>query len=329
MQHSDKCPICSSPATIWEDSSDIVQCKCIRCGNFDFEHHLNVDGQYLGGDLSERQLSVLSSQIYHNPKTLLDDKKIEYLIRVPTPSVGTRADALLYELSLRHPEIGGRITNIIPHLTSVLGDIEAGSTATDLFKKGRAQSLLRLLPVTWSANIQEFAYLFSEYLEKNLKAIEHVSGQAYRITPKGWAIVHELESNSINSKQGFVAMDFTEELKPIFFNGIRPGIEGAGYGAKILHDHPHNNWIADEIMTQIRRSRFMVADVSTHNQGVYFEAGFALGLGIPVIWICTKDEFKKRHFDTAQINTIKYTEDNLSGLIKELKHRIENTITKK
>ncbi len=36
--------------------------------------------------------------------------------------------------------------------------------------------------------------------------------------------------------------------------------------------------------------RFMIADFTGHRGGVYFEAGFAHGLGIPVIWTCREDQ---------------------------------------
>ena len=49
----------------------------------------------------------------------------------------------------------------------------------------------------------------------------------------------------------------------------------------------------------------MVADF-THGDngargGVYYEAGFAHGLGIPVIYSCRADLMDELHFDTRQI----------------------------
>lgn len=41
----------------------------------------------------------------------------------------------------------------------------------------------------------------------------------------------------------------------------------------------HSNKIDDEIIGEIRRSAFIVADFTGHRGGVYFEAGFAMGLG--------------------------------------------------
>lgn len=55
---------------------------------------------------------------------------------------------------------------------------------------------------------------------------------------------------------------------------------------------------------QIRRSKFLVADFTVQRGGVYFEAGFAYGLGIPVIWSCKKTDLVNLHFDIRQYNFI-------------------------
>ena len=58
--------------------------------------------------------------------------------------------------------------------------------------------------------------------------------------------------------------------------------------------------------------------------GVYFEAGFALGLDIPVIWTVHKPQLEQIHFDARQYNFIAYeTADELRA---KLKHRIDATI---
>lgn len=56
--------------------------------------------------------------------------------------------------------------------------------------------------------------------------------------------------------------------------------------------------------------------------GVYFEAGFALGLGIPVIYLVDQSDLNEIHFDTRQYNHIVYEND----LYERLKHRIEATV---
>ncbi|MEP6737098.1 MAG: hypothetical protein ABJA70_16360, partial [Chryseolinea sp.] len=70
--------------------------------------------------------------------------------------------------------------------------------------------------------------------------------------------------------------------------------------------------INDEIIAGLRKCKFCIADFSYHRNGVYFEAGFALGQKKPVIYSCMKEEFAKAHFDIKPLQHIIYdTPDEL------------------
>ena len=86
----------------------------------------------------------------------------------------------------------------------------------------------------------------------------------------------------------------------------------------------HINGISDEILAEIRRSRFLVADYTLTNNGVYFEAGVAVGLGIPVIGTCRADHLDKLHFDIKHINTLKW--ETPAQLARDLTKRISGVI---
>jgi len=90
----------------------------------------------------------------------------------------------------------------------------------------------------------------------------------------------------------------------------------------------HNNKIDDEIIAEIRRSRFLIADFTCERKnvrgGVYYEAGFAQGLGIPVIWTCKDTSLTDLHFDTRQYSHIIWK--NPADLLIQLKNRIGATI---
>ena len=82
--------------------------------------------------------------------------------------------------------------------------------------------------------------------------------------------------------------------------------------------------ICDRILAEIRRSRFLIADVTGHRQGVYFEAGYAMGLGLDVIWTCRSDDLGNSHFDTRQYNHIEW--ESGGELREKLRDRILATI---
>ena len=62
--------------------------------------------------------------------------------------------------------------------------------------------------------------------------------------------------------------------------------------------------IDDVILRMVDVARFVVADLALQRGGVYFEAGYALGRRIPVVWTCRKDDMSNRHFDVGQYNCI-------------------------
>ena len=98
-------------------------------------------------------------------------------------------------------------------------------------------------------------------------------------TPKGLLAAEALQTCASNSAQGFVAMWFDESLREVWTNGFDPGIRAAGFQPRRIDDKDYVGGISDEIMAEIRRSRFVVADHTGQRNGVYFEAGSRLGSG--------------------------------------------------
>lgn len=141
------------------------------------------------------------------------------------------------------------------------------------------------------------------------------------LTPNGYSRVDELQKNTAYGRNVLVAMKFGEDTKPLR-EAIRKGINNAGYIAVFIDEVQHNDFITPELLKHIRDSKFVVVDLTHQNNGAYFEEGYAMGLGKPVIQLCKADT--KLHFDIAQKNTIMWsTEDNIP---KRLTNRIKATI---
>ena len=135
--------------------------------------------------------------------------------------------------------------------------------------------------------------------------------------------MEELETNP-DSAQCFVAMWFDPSMEEVYEKGIKPAIEAVGYSPLRIDRQEFVGKIDDEIIAEIRRSRFLVADF-THGHdgargGVYYEAGFAQGLGLTVIFTCRDDMFDNLHFDTRQFNHIAW--ENPDDLREKLANRI-------
>ena len=115
-------------------------------------------------------------------------------------------------------------------------------------------------------------------------------------------------------------MWFHNDMLDLWENGFQPAIREAGYEPIRVDQQEHLNKIDDQIISEIRKSRFVVADF-THGKtgprgGVYYEAGFAYGLNIPVIFSCRDDMLDKVHFDTRQFNHLVWeTAEELRGML--------------
>ena len=114
-----------------------------------------------------------------------------------------------------------------------------------------------------------------------------VSDKKYiiRLAPDGYERVDELQRNTSHGRAVLVAMQFGDETKYLR-EAIRKGITGAGYQAVFIDEVQHNNFITPELLKHIRDSKFVVVDLTHGNNGAYFEEGYAMGLGKPVIQLC-------------------------------------------
>jgi nucleoside 2-deoxyribosyltransferase len=100
----------------------------------------------------------------------------------------------------------------------------------------------------------------------------------------------------------------------------RRAIYAAGYEPLRIDRKEHEGKIDDQIIAEIRRSVFVVADFTGHRGGVYYEAGYAHGLGHRVIFTCKKEEIKNLHFDVRQYNAILWTSPE--EIVAPLQNRI-------
>lgn len=130
-----------------------------------------------------------------------------------------------------------------------------------------------------------------------------------QLTPQGWIRFRELTRTRAESRFGFVAMKYGDlELDGMVRSHFAEAARDAGFELRRLDDQQPAGLIDDQMRTLIRTARFLVCDLSHGNNGAYWEAGFAEGLGKPVIYTCRKDVFddprKKPHFDTNHLVTI-------------------------
>lgn len=310
MNNDGTCPIWRTDATFEPKKGDYERVNSPRVG-----------GQYFISGTARAILPNSDSVKARLTTWLIDQRELgnewpeinsdtieQFKQRQPLP-VNERADRLLKYLAKKSTTIGAPVE----------------SKLTD-----RAEVVMEMKAWSESLSVKELIYL-GEYLAEQgwVNKFRNDSGHIMTtITVKGYARLAELATKQINSSQGFVAMWFDDSMTEAYEKGIGPGIQDAGYEPLRIDKKEHANKIDDEIIAEIRRSRFVVADFTYgdtgHRGGVYYEAGFAHGLNIPVFFTCRKDLIDLIHFDTRQYNHIKWTD--YTDLRKQLADRISAVI---
>ena len=157
-------------------------------------------------------------------------------------------------------------------------------------------------------------------------------GTNVAITPAGFVRMDELRRGGAPTNKAFVAMWFGADTSDAYEQGIAPAIAETGFEPVRIDKKEHINKIDDEIVAEIKRSRFVVADFTSSTVqagdqtvyvprgGVYYEAGLAQGREIPVIWCVRNDQIDHVHFDTRQFNHIVW--ESPADLRTKLRNRI-------
>jgi hypothetical protein len=298
------CPICGNGEAKElrpSDAFDGSECDCPRCGRYSITG--TAVATWGASGASPRQVANASGWIREHQGVRIGSEDIQSLLAVEPPSVAERADRLLVAIAQEFPDLG--------HIFQI------------------AYRAPVLLGTSWSAGSDEVVYLLNEYLAEAAGFLKNqgiVGAFLGSITPRGYARLQEIQHSRVASNIGFCAMWFDPTVKTVWTDAIEPAIRNAGYDAKRIDSHEHNNRIDDEILAMIRRSKFVVADFTGQRGGVYFEAGFALGLGLPVVWTCSEEALKEVHFDNRQYAFVTWSPGKLDEFRNRLQNRIEATI---
>lgn len=323
--YTERCPICHLPSVgAYNGSAFEVDCSC--CGGFTLtkEAKLVLSQENWGPG----QKANASCFLFRNPGFAINTQSLSILKGVRDLDVNEKGLALLLALAKKHPRPSSFITDpelrIDPDILDVRRSEELNYPKRDTDKHLKA---VQLLAVTASVDRSELDWVIENYLLKS-GFLTKEGPQHYCISLRGWELINQQHAANPRSRDCFIAMPFHERFLPLYEQALFPGIKSAGYEPVRIDRKEHNNRIDDEIIASIRKSRFVVADFSMQRGGIYFEAGFALGLGLPVIWTVERSVLDKGeiHFDNRQYNFLGWDESGYDDLAKRLKNRIEATI---
>jgi nucleoside 2-deoxyribosyltransferase len=289
--NSMKCPFCQKPAFRTSDFGIWPRTiKCERCGDFQSDERFLL----MSPDLPSLPLisGLARERSERGAHLLVTSENYLDLQKIAPSTVMDRVRALLRNIARKGP---------------TLGSLVVLNQRTDY-------------PLGYCTSENEVGFMLTAL--KELGWVNLGDTFSCSLTISGWSEIDRLVPTE--SVKAFVAMWFSDEMMPIYQQGIQPAIEDVGYHAVRVDGVEHVGKIDDLIIAEIRESRFVVADFTGHRGGVYFEAGFALGLGLPVIWTCHNDHIKDLHFDIRQYNCIAWDEHD--GLRTRLSNRIRASI---
>jgi hypothetical protein len=310
MDKFDHCFICSKPAKIESTTKDpfILRVQCERCHDYEINGTLAAVTEIGDGFVPKEKRYILSGILrqrkdFKEPLLLFSQEtNFERLIQtadVPADPIESIERLLLY-ICNESNTAGGEV-QIIPEND---------------------------YPIIFAKNAAELSFLCEQ--AKSIGWIEHVANyNGVRLKLDGWKKVAELKSQNKNIGHfAFMAMEYdNQEQDEIFKDYLLPAVAQTGFELKLLKNLLGAGLIDNQLRVQIRRAKFLIADLTNKNLGAYWEAGYAEGLGKQVIYLCKESEFKeiKTHFDTNHHTTIRWDKENMSQAVEELKATIRAT----
>jgi hypothetical protein len=189
----------------------------------------------------------------------------------------------------------------------------------------------RLMAVSGSKTFKGLDFLIA-HLQKLDLVIERGrtldADHVLSLKMKGWERYEEILRGSIDSKKAFMAMPFGQVRLDKIYTYFQKAVAETGFDLQRIDEQPKAGLIDDRLRVEIRTSRFLIAELTGGNQGAYWEAGFAEGLGRPVIYSCEKSCFKREgsHFDTNHHLTVLWEENKIDEALDALKATIRATL---
>ncbi len=310
---SGNCPVCRAPLLAESphpDGRDATQFSCPRCGRFLLTGSLLEDLPHTLSsvpDAAAKLSHALRRAQEVNAEVLFSTATIEEVLKRPLPRPQEQADLLVRWLAqnLSGP---GELVEISPETHA--GVVGAKSDS------GFALVLDHLFAVGLLTGHQ-------------LKTIGAQGNAQATLSFDGWAYYEGLAKGSVAYRKAFMAMKFGDpSLEKILSDVFKPAARKAGFDLFKLDDVPKAGLIDDRLRVEIQSSDFLVADLTHDNLGAYWEAGYAEGLGKPVIYTCewSKFEATKTHFDTNHHLTIVWDAKSPEQAGEELKATIRATL---
>jgi hypothetical protein len=318
---NDVCPICLSidglPVTKSGNAAngfgDTFH-DCPSCGLFIVDRCGKDD--YLGPERNKTTAAArasLSHWVRQQPKTQNTIVVTEELIRaavnreLPLPNPSQLATNILRYIGDHTADTGEPLETLAPDFRASVGAVNLRFAIGIVHELFEARLLKALFPpdAFW------------------------ISAQDIELTLAGWNDYEAEKKGQISGNYGFIALETGDEsLEPLIREHIKPSLANIGYDLVDYRDISKAGIIDNILRVQIRDAAFVLVDLTHDNRGAYWEAGYAEGLGKPVLYICNKSKFDERstHFDTNHCTTVQWDVDNIPEFIANLTATLKRSL---
>ncbi len=307
---SDNCLICKTELITKPERPDDGQAyECPRCGKYFMS--ANTEKMIRGDTYNEEEIAILSHSIQkmqgQDSLCSINPDVIKAILKQSLPTPAEQKDIFI----------------------RWIGDnIKAGGDYVRVYKYS-------IIAIIGARTNTEFGFIFDYLKTKGVVKNKTVVGGGrsalmdVTLSFDGWEYYEELKRGDTDSRKAFMAMKYGDkELDKIVDDHFAPAVAETGFKLYRLDGEPKAGLIDDRLRVEIRNSRFLISDLTHDNNGAYWEAGYAEGLGKPVIYTCKKEKFDedKSHFDTNHHLTVRWDADNIEEAVKSLKATIRATL---
>ena len=127
----------------------------------------------------------------------------------------------------------------------------------------------------------------------------------------------------VQQNYAFVAMPIdpnTPELEDVL-DSIKEGAQRCGVQAERVDEAPSNERITDRILESIRKAEFVIVDLTYSRPNVYYEAGYAQGIGKTPVFVAKKGtelEFDLKDYPVIFFESYRQLKDELEKMLRAL-----------
>ncbi|MGA9892813.1 MAG: hypothetical protein WBE48_10615 [Xanthobacteraceae bacterium] len=221
------CPICLELIAREVDSAgNVIEVECRRCGKF---RYAGTIWEKLK-KAPENKRAMVASWVWEQNRfgsvPTVDETNVDVLLSArPLPFI-EKAKRLLIEMAEQSDRLGKPLDLGSPKLDAMVGTLAH----------------------------HDIAHINGFLIDRGW--VSRVTGGQYWMTGSGMVQADEWKQSVTASTQAFVAMWFDPSLEDAWTGGLRRGITDAGYKPLRIDAKEHANKICDEIISEIRRSRF-------------------------------------------------------------------------